>query len=186
VARFQQDPKDALLQLAKSANVDLGSGDSNSSDDAESVDEYLTPEELAMDKKMKTLEARVQQFENQTKQQDLLSAQQEVEAFRGATDTEGNLKHPHFERVRSNMSKLFNIGDNDMTFEKAYQRAILLDDELVEQRDLKIKDSFEKKRKADVVKAKKAKRQSVRTSKISSTSHDPLEMTRRLVAGMNF
>ena len=71
------------------------------------------------------------------------------------------------------MSLFFNNANPDMTMDKAYKKAIRLDDELSSQRDADILNKAAVKRKADIVKAKKQKKQSVRSSKVTSTIKDP-------------
>ena len=82
--------------------------------------------------------------------------QQELNSFAQSQNEDGSLKHPYFDRVRQNMSLLFQADQNGtMTLEKAYNKAVLLDDELAEQskqellltEKLKQKEALEKVRK---------------------------------------
>ena len=68
-----------------------------------------------------------------------------------------------------------------MTMEKAYSKAILLDDELVTLRDAELLKKAEIKRKTEIEKAKKLKRQSVRSSKVSATISNPDAALERIV-----
>ncbi len=172
-ALFARDPQQALETLAKQANIDLKTLGSKTVQDDVSEDDYRTPEEINRDQEIATLKQDLNQLKNQRQQQDNISVQQEVNTFANTKDENGNLKYPHFEKVRQNMGLFFNDTNPEMTMDKAYKKAILLDDELVAQRDAGILKRAEVKRKVEIEKAKKLKKQSVRSSKVASTIKDP-------------
>lgn len=177
---YQKDPKEAIKSLAKHSSIDL-----NTLVETKPVqqddDDYRLPEEIERDNKLKTLEQELSQLKNQRQQQEQISAQQEVNDFANAKDTDGNLKYPHFDKVRKTMGIFFNNDNPDMTMEKAYNKAILLDDELVTLRDAELLKKAEIKRKTEIEKAKKLKRQSVRSSKVSATISNPDAALERIV-----
>jgi hypothetical protein len=175
-ALFAKDPQQAIETLAKQANIDLNTLGSKTVQE-DDHDDYRTPEEIEMAKRLETLERREQQRENQLKQQEQLSVQQEINDFAGTKDSEGNLKYPYFDKVRANMGLFFNSNNPDMTMERAYQKALLLDDELIAKRDADILRKADTEKKARIEKAKKLKKQSVRSSKVKAAISDPRSKT---------
>lgn len=183
---FARDPKATLEKLAKTANIDLTSFGSKTVQQSDDFDDYRTPEEIARDEKLEALERKVNQYENQQKQQDQISVQQEINNFANTRDDQGNLKYPHFERVRANMGLFFNDSNPNMTMADAYQKAIRLDDELFEQTKSEVLVREEQKRKAEIEKAKKLKKQSVRSSKVKSVSQSPRKNLESIVDKLGF
>jgi hypothetical protein len=185
-ALYSKDPKQAIESLAKQANIDLTSFGSKTVQQSDDFDDYRTPEEIARDEKLEALERKVNQYENQQKQQDQISVQQEINNFANTRDDQGNLKYPHFERVRANMGLFFNDSNPNMTMADAYQKAIRLDDELFEQTKSEVLVREEQKRKAEIEKAKKLKKQSVRSSKVKSVSQSPRKNLESIVDKLGF
>ena len=171
-AMLFRDPAQAIKILAENAKVDLSKLVSVQ-DSVDDYDDYRLPEEIERDNRLKALEQKEQQRENQLKQQEIISAQREVNDFINARDDKGNLKYPHFDKVRMDMQLFFNDSYPDMTLEKAYQKAIMLNPELVAQRDADILRKMELEKKAKIEKAKKQKAQSVRSSKINVKTVNP-------------
>ena len=153
---LRQNPQAALSHLAQHYGVNLSSGDSG-------VDRF---EETPSDPQIQQLQQQLTQTQAhvQSMQQSQLDAQQQqlvdqVESFATRKDAKGNLKHPHFEKVRERMGRLVNAGETtDLSL--AYNMALRLDDDLYketlsnERRDVAKKE--EDRRKAAVEKAKKA------------------------------
>lgn len=170
-AMLAKDPMGAIKILAENAKLDLSKLVSVPQTDDQ--DDYRLPEEIERDSKIKALEDREQQRENLLKQQEQVSAQKEINDFVSAVDANGNLKYPHFQKVGQDMLNLSKIYVND-SLEDSYQRAILLNPELSAQRDIDTLKKAELGRKAKIEKAKKLKRQSVRSSKVNAriVNHD--------------
>ena len=182
-ALFSKDPKLAIERLAESAKIDintLGKSAVHETHD-DDYDDYRSPEEIKTSQEIQTLKQELDLIKNQKQQEQQISVEQELHNFATATDTKGDLKYPHFERVKQNMALFFTDVNPDMTMEKAYKRAVLLDDDLVSQRDAKLLKSAEIKRKNDIAKAKKLKRQSVRSSKVSAHTSNPDAALEKLV-----
>lgn len=178
-ALYKRDPKLAIESLAKSANIDLSTFTKPvQQDDYE--DDYRLPEEIERDNKLKQLEEKLNQYENQQKQQEALSVQQEVNNFANAKDSLGNLKYPHFDKIRKTMGSLMSL-DNNLDMDGAYRKAIRLDDELYEQdkKSLLLKD--ESRRKQEIEKAKKLKRQSVSSSNSIAVGQNPRKALENIV-----
>ena len=151
---LRNNPKMAIKQLAQGYGIDLSSYDSDSV-------------ELETDSQISQLQQQNQAILaelNQFKQQNLQSARQQTENqitnFAEAKDDNGNLKYPHFTKVRVKMGNLIDAGEAK-GLEDAYAKAVRLDDELyneslTKQRKL-AKAEEDAKRKAAVEKAKKVR-----------------------------
>jgi hypothetical protein len=183
-AQFSKDPKLALEQLAQSSNIDLKQMFTDNTP-VQDEDDYRTPEEVTRDNKIAALEREIQLNKNQVKQQEQLSITEEINSFANSKDSDGNLKYPYFEKVKSTMGLLFQSNDSSMTMEKAYKKAILLDDELSSQRDADLLKRNELERKSAIEKAKKLKKQSVRSSKVNSFTKDPDKALEDIVNSSN-
>jgi len=169
-ALFTRDPKLALESLAKTANLDLNTlGKKPVQDD--DYEDYRTPEEIKRDQEIETLKHELNLIKNQKQQEERLSVQQEVNNFANAKDSNGELKYPHFEKVRKDMAIFY--PDRTQSLDEAYQRALRLNDELFEEEKKRIEKGAESKRKEQVEKAKKLKRQSVNSSRVSAQSYNP-------------
>jgi len=123
---------------------------------ANEEDEYLTEQELKQKQKLEDVERQLEELKNKEAISQAQTVQQELNSFAQSQNEDGSLKHPYFDRVRQNMSLLFQADQNGtMTLEKAYNKAVLLDDELAEQskqellltEKLKQKEALEKVRK---------------------------------------
>lgn len=125
---------------------------------AEDEDEYLTEQELKQKKQLENVERQLQELKEQEAVSQAQTVQKELTSFAQSQNEDGSLKHPYFERVRKNMSLLFQADQNGtMTLEKAYNKAVLLDDELEgEQRqELLLKEKIKQKEALEKVKKNK-------------------------------
>jgi len=125
---------------------------------AENEDEYLTEQELKQKKQLENVERQLQELKEQEAASQAQTVQKELTSFAQSQNEDGSLKHPYFERVRKNMSLLFQADQNGtMTLEKAYNKAVLLDDELEgEQRqELLLKEKIKQKEALEKVKKNK-------------------------------
>ena len=151
---LRNNPKMALKKLAQGYGIDLSSYDSDSAD-------YEADSQIAqLQQQNQTILAELKQF----KEQNLMSARQktenEINAFSTATDDKGNLKHPHFDKVRAKMGNLIDAGEAK-SLQDAYAKAVRLDDDLynqsLEAQRKSAKAEEDAKRKAAVEKAKKVR-----------------------------
>ena len=125
---------------------------------AENEDEYLTEQELKQKKQLENLERQLQELKEQEAASQAQTVQKELTSFAQSQNEDGSLKYPYFDRVRKNMSLLFQADQNGtMTLEKAYNKAVLLDDELEgEQRqELLLKEKIKQKEALEKVKKNK-------------------------------
>ncbi len=137
--------KEALLQLASTYNIDL----------SDNEDQYDDPALTGIKKELsdlKNLTARNEATAQQEKQNQI---HQVIEAFQSETDETGAPKHPHFEVLSDDITRLFNAGIAT-NLEDGYNKALMFRPDLtVRKEPVKITD-----RKADqaekVRKAKKA------------------------------
>lgn len=101
----------------------------------------------------------LQQFQQQAAQNEQLRAQAEFEAIGQSKDESGQLKYPHFGRVRETMVRLV-ANDIAQDWDRAYAIAVRGDDELYHQTVAAERQRVEAKAEADrlaaVEKAKKA------------------------------
>lgn len=115
---------------------------------ANNEDEYLTEQELEQKKKLQDVEKQLKELRDREANNQARTVQQELTAFAQSENEDGSLKYPYFERVRQNMSLLFQADQNGtLTLEKAYHKAVLLDDELAaeQQQELLLKEKLKQK-----------------------------------------
>jgi hypothetical protein len=115
---------------------------------ANNEDEYLTEQELEQKKKLEDVEKQLKELRDREANNQARTVQQELTAFAQSENEDGSLKYPYFERVRQNMSLLFQADQNGtLTLEKAYNKAVLLDDELAaeQQQELLLKEKLKQK-----------------------------------------
>ena len=179
---FKKNPLQTIKDLAKFANIDLNSLIEPVQDEYD----YRTPEEIARDNHYKNIESRLAQIERQKQEETADVNAREIEQFKSAKDSNGEIKYPHFERVRGNMATFYIEGhplyNPDLTLEKAYQKAIMLDDELVELRDIEITRKATEKRKEELEKAKRLKKFSGKTSSVNVAPASPRALLEDIVS----
>ena len=151
---LRNNPKMAIRQLAQGYGIDLSSIE-------ETVDwNDSDPQITQLKQQNQAILAELNQF----KQQNLQSARQQTEAqingFAGTKDDKGNLKYPHFDKLRVKMGNLIDAGEAK-GLEDAYAKAVRLDDELYKQsldaQRKSAKAEEDARRKAAVEKAKKVR-----------------------------
>lgn len=126
--------------------------------DTDNDDDYLTDQELKQQKQLEDVKRQLEEIKQEKTFNESQSVQKEVNDFREATDEDGILKFPYFDRVRQNMSLLFQADpSNSLTLEKAYKRAILLDEELAEEsmKETILRDKIHKQKTLEKVKKNK-------------------------------
>ena len=179
---FKKNPLQTIKDLAKFANIDLNSLIEPVQDEYD----YRTPEEIARDNHYKNIESRLAQIERQKQEETADVNAREIEQFKSAKDSNGEIKYPHFERVRGNMATFYIEGhplyNPDLTLEQAYQKAIMLDDELVELRDIEITRKATEKRKEELEKAKRLKKFSGKTSSVNVAPASPRALLEDIVS----
>lgn len=185
-AMFSRDPKGAIKLLATQSQIDLNDFVENKATVEDSEDDYRTPEEIARDDEIKQLKERLHKIEHKSTEDAQISAQQEIESFKNTKDDNGELKYPYFDQVRNDMQVFFNGQYPDMTLEKAYNKALLLNDEFVQKRDADILAKAEQKRKAEIEKAKKLHKQSSKSRRTFAKSDNPDENLKRIVKDFGF
>lgn len=151
---LRNNPKMAIKQLAQGYGIDLSSIE-------ETVDWNDSDPQIAQ---LKQQNQAILAELNQFKQQNLQSARQQTEAqingFANTKDDKGNLKYPHFDKLRVKMGNLIDAGEAK-GLEDAYAKAVRLDDELykesLEAQRKSAKAEEDARRKAAVEKAKKVR-----------------------------
>ena len=151
---LRNNPKMAIRQLAQGYGIDLSSiEDGGSYEEPDSQIAQLQQQNQAILAEL-----------NQFKQQNLTSARQQTENqinnFAQSKDDKGNLKYPHFNKLRIKMGNLIDAGEAQ-GLEDAYAKAVRLDDELYKQsldaQRKSAKAEEDARRKAAVEKAKKVR-----------------------------
>ena len=179
---FKKNPLQTLKDLAKFANIDLNSLIEPVQDEYD----FRTPEEIARDNHYKNIEYRLAQIERQKQEETADVNAREIEQFKSAKDSNGEIKYPHFERVRGNMATFYIEGhplyNPDLTLEQAYKKAVMLDDELVELRDIEITRKATEKRKEELEKAKRLKKFSGKTSSVNVAPASPRALLEDIVS----
>ena len=128
---------------------------------ANNEDEYLTEQELEQKKKLEDVEKQLKELRDREANNQAQSVQQELTAFAQSENEDGSLKYPYFERVRQNMALLFQADQNGtLTLEKAYNKAVLLDDELAAEQQQKLLLEQKLKQKEALAKVKNNKKYS--------------------------
>jgi len=170
---LKKNPIQALKDLAKYAKIDINS----LIEPVEDEYDYRTPEEITRDNHYKNIESRLAQIERQKQDETADINAREIEQFRSAKNSDGEIKFPHFEKVRNSMATFFieesPLFNPDLTLEQAYKKAVMLDDELVELRDAEITRKATEKRKEELEKAKRLKKFSGRTSSVNVAPANP-------------
>ena len=170
---LKKNPIQALKDLAKYAKIDINS----LIEPVEDEYDYRTPEEIARDNHYKNIESRLAQIERQKQDETADINAKEIEQFKSAKNSDGEIKFPHFEKVRNSMATFFieesPLFNPDLTLEQAYKKAVMLDDELVELRDAEITRKATEKRKEELEKAKRLKKFSGRTSSVNVAPANP-------------
>tara|TARA_R110000868_G_scaffold161193_2_gene391203 strand:+ start:1300 stop:2358 length:1059 start_codon:yes stop_codon:yes gene_type:complete len=182
-AAFTKDPLNAIEILAKSANIDLSNLYNKTVQNPEFIDDqddYRTPEEIALENRLKVLEQRETQRIQDIERAEKVSSQQQLSDFINSKDADGNLQYPHFEQVRSDMGLLITKPGMDLV--KAYNQAVLLNDDLRTERESKLVKSVEEKRRLDIERAKKLKKQVPRSLNTKVSTSNPRALLSNAVA----
>ena len=154
-AALRQNPQIALRQLAQGYGINLPS-DNTESESWNDPD----PQYAQMQKQLQAVQGELNQFKQHNIQAARSETENQINVFSTEKDADGNLKHPHFEKLRVKMGNLIDAGEAK-GMEEAYNKALRLDDDLYAEtlkiQTAKAKKEEEKKRKLAVEKARKVK-----------------------------
>lgn len=165
---IDRDPVAALKHIAKVTKIDLGSLVDKPVYEEDDYD-YRTPEEKARDKQLEDIKRELQDLKSQKSQDELSTIEQEINSFADSLNEDGELKYPHFEKLQDSIFDILgiekqrlgspkNTAERQQRLLKAYQKAILLDDDLVAERDEQLLEKAKAKRATEIEKAKKLKK----------------------------
>ena len=155
---LRQNPKLALQHLAQHYGVPLESRDSDANWEPE-ASASTDPQFQQLQQQLAQTQQHVQSLEQSQHQERYQQLVSQVDSFATEKTKAGELKHPHFERVRERMGRLVNTGETK-DLDTAYTMALRLDDELfketlaAERKSVTTKE--EDRRKAAVDRAKRA------------------------------
>lgn len=146
------NPKDTLKYLASQFNVSFGNEEQSADD------EFADPAVSELKAEINQLKQQLQQGQAQQQQTAQASVAQRIQAFASETDESGNLAHPHFEAVQTDMARLVQSGvASDL--QDAYEKAVRLNPNLTAEELRKAQEEADKKAKAErAAKAQRAKR----------------------------
>ncbi len=137
---------------------------------------YVDKDILALRDQITGLSNTIQQNETNTQTQRATEAQEQVDTFEKATDSDGNVLHPHFDKVKISMGMLLQTGTT-ATMDEAYETAIRMDaglhSELIKSKQEQEASKSNKERKK-VVKDSKQASKNVKTNNVAPDS-EPAE-----------
>jgi hypothetical protein len=148
--RIMSDPANGILALAQQFGI-MDQLRQQFAPDTD--DEFVDPEIKALRQQVQDLQSNLGQFQNQTiqgQQQELLS---QIDSFKSQKDEKGNLIHPYFDQVRTQMAPLVQQGK---TMEEAYNEVVWT---VPEYRDKHIKTvQSKRKNESDAERAQRVKK----------------------------
>ena len=169
---LRNNPKMALKQLAQGYGIDLSSIE-------ETVDwNDSDPQITQLQQQNQAILAELNQFKKQNLQSARQQTENQISAFAESKDEKGNLKYPHFDKVRVKMGNLIDAGEAK-GLEDAYAKSIRLDDDLYKQsldsQRKSAKAEEDARRKAAVEKAKKVRPRTATTPPSGSVKNSDLD-----------
>ncbi len=171
---LRNNPKMAIQRLAQGYGIDLSSYDSESQNFTDDTD----PQIAQLRQQNDAILAELNQFKQQNLQSKRLETENKVNSFALSKDEKGNLKYPHFEKVRTKMGNLIDAGEAK-ELEDAYAKAVRLDDELykltLDAQRKNAKAEEDARRKAAVEKAKKVRPRTATTPPAGSVKVSDLD-----------
>ena len=151
---LQENPTGAIQNLAQNYGINLEAL-SQPVEMAQQPDPRLN----ALQQQVQSLQGYLQQNEARAAQENQAGLYNEIESFAHEKDESGDLKHPHFAKLRETMGHLMQSGAVGQDMKKAYTYALRLDDDLYQQsleaERTKIQKAEDKRRQEAIAKAKK-------------------------------
>ena len=151
--KLDNNPLEGILQIAQSYGL------------ADQMREYFAPKTddedftdpgiKALQQDIKGLKSQIEQTNQGIRQQGTNAVQGQIDTFKSATDTDGNLKHPHFEQVKTLMGSYVQGGD---TLDAAYEKAVWTIPEFRESQGKKVVEKTDEEKAQKVKQAKRAAR----------------------------
>ena len=136
-----------MVRSAKPGTVDLSKLAPQGQPADPQGQQYEDPTIVELNNKIDQLTGKVTNFQTaqeQSRQQQITSA---IEAFKTEADDQGNLTHPHFDKVKPIMGGLINANPQ-LTLSEAYDQAVFADPtirtDLLAQREQAAKEEAEK------------------------------------------
>lgn len=156
--RLDSNPLDGILQIAQS----YGIVDQLREQFAPKTDEedFTDPGIRALQLEIKGLKNQMDQTNAGIQRQGASVVQQQIDTFQSAKDADGNLKHPHFEQIKTLMGSYVQGGD---TLDAAYEKAVWTVAEFRESQNKRVVEKTDEQKAEKVKKAKRAAR-GVRTN----------------------
>lgn len=173
---LQTDPVRAVKLIAERHNINLSPTKTEQEGSSDLDDELLTDSEKIIIRKLEAANEEIrrlkQDFNNKESQEQLTA----VQRFAQATDENGELKHPHFDKVKEDMMDLADVNPN-MTIDQLYKKAVRMNDDLYEEtlkaERQRVIDENKRKKDERLQKAKAMSRQSLKQN--SSQTQETLD-----------
>lgn len=186
---IQQNPKEAVKRLMGYTKLSPQDFIEQASPTDDSDSEFYTETERKLFNTVETLNKKLAALEQQSKASVDQQRVQSVQEFKEAKDEQGNLLHPHFDIVKSEMMDLADSFPN-MTISQLYAKAVRLNDDVYKQtleaEKAKLLKEQEDKRKAEIEKAKKLNRQSYGVKPQNTTTSDMDAIFEKLAINAGF
>ena len=156
---LRQNPKQALDYLAQHYGVTQQSSDTGAGQQT-SYEEPADPQYQQLQQQINQQAQYLRSMEQSQQDAQYNQLVTKVEDFANEKDSNGDLKFPHFEKLRERMGRLVTSGETT-DLQQAYNMALRLDDGLYKQtlasERKAVANKEEERRKAAVQKAKRAK-----------------------------
>jgi len=153
--RLDNNPLEGILQIAQSYGVadQLKEQFAPQTDD----DDLTDPGIKALQKEFQGLKSQMEQTNQGIRQQVVDAGNQQIETFKNAVDGEGNLAHPYFEQLVSEITSHLEKKEG-ATLESAYKQLVWTVPEYRESQNKQIVEKTDQEKAAQVKKAKRASR----------------------------
>lgn len=151
-----QQKQEALAYLAQLYQASLPA---QNGEDQTQQQQGVDPRYQQLSRQLAEVTQQLSTIQTRTAQDERMRAEHEFNALAQTKDSNGQLKYPHFEKVKQSMIQLVAGGQAD-SWDAAYSKSVRLDDELytqtVEAEKKLVQETLEKQRTEAVEKAKKA------------------------------
>lgn len=152
---LKNDPSGTIQWLAQTYGADLTQ-----------TQEEVDPTVAALQRQIQQLHQEQQRSQSAQQEQQQQALVKQIEAFENEKGEDGKLKHPHFQDVHDDMTRLFQSG-MATTLEDAYEKAVNLRPDLRQVIQKQTQEQTRQKQKAE--KAKQAKRAKKAASGVKSS-----------------
>jgi len=163
-ARLMQDPANGILGLAQQFGVMDHLREQFAPD---TDDDFTDPEIKALRQQVQTLQSQLGNFQTQTQSQQQEQLLSQIDSFKNQTDDSGQLVHPYFDQVRTQMATLVQQGKS---LDEAYNEAVWMVPEFRESHLKTVQSKKQSESEVDKARRVKKAKQAAKANKTSSKS----------------